>query len=237
MGFDFSAFRHFTRFFLEKRVDKLTLKNSLIFAMNVLDKQICLSLNRNWQPINVISVKQALTSLCSESNGVKPAMALDIEMATDENGQQVLVYANPVGWDEWLTLPVRPGDLFVQSARKKIRVPTVIVSANYDKIPMKTSKLTKEAILRRDNFTCQYSGEKLSRQMLNLDHIIPRDKGGKDDWENLVACRVDINSRKGNKLNHEAGLALIRKPQAPKPTPFLVDEVKHDTWKPFVVSK
>lgn len=204
---------------------------------SILDKQLVLQLNKNWQVIGVRSVRQAIVSLCSESEGQKPAFALDIEMAKDENGKDVLVYANPVEWDDWIKLPVRPQDLSVNTSRSEIRVPTVIVAANYSRIPLRRPRLSPTAIWERDQGTCQYTGKKLTRKQGNLDHVLPRDRGGKDTWENLVLSDKDVNSRKGNKLNSEAGLTLIRQPKAPPATPVSasIKEAKHLTWLPFLI--
>lgn len=205
---------------------------------SVLDKQLVLQLNKNWQVIGVRTVRQAIVALCSESDGQKPALALDILMAKDDNGKDVLVYANPVAWDDWVDLPVRDFDLYVSAAHSRIRVPTVLVAANYARIPLKRPRLTPGAIWERDNGTCQYSGKKLTRKQGNLDHVTPRDRGGKDTWENLVLSDKDINSMKGNKLNSEAGLTLLRQPKAPPALPVSasIREAKHTTWLPFLVN-
>lgn len=202
----------------------------------VLDAKIVLVLNRAWRGINQVSVRKALENLFSESNGRPAALAVDMEVAVDENGNEVLVNATPVTWDKWIQLPVRPGDLFIQTAKMKIRAPTVIVAANYDKVPLHVPRLTKQAILERDNYTCQYSGQKLSKHELNIDHIVPRDRGGRDTWENLVASRKDINSMKGNRHNHEVGLKLIRVPKSPMAMPRVIrkEEAKHPSWKHFL---
>jgi 5-methylcytosine-specific restriction endonuclease McrA len=199
----------------------------------VLDHQIVLSLNRHWAAIGVISPRRALTALCSENDGTKAALALDILMEGDE-----LIYANPVDWDTWLTLPVREGDLYVQSARQKVRVPTVIVSSHYDKVPFRRPRLSIGAIFERDKSTCQYTGRKLPRHQLNIDHVVPKDRGGKDEWTNMVVADRKLNSLKSNRLNHEVGLTLIRKPVAPPALPVsaTITEARHPTWKPFLLN-
>lgn len=205
--------------------------------MSSLNKHV-LQLNANWQVIGIRSVREAVVALCSESDGQKPALALDIQMARDENGKDVLVYANPVPWEEWLLLPVREDDDFISTAHARIRVPTVIVAAHYNRIPLKKPRLSPGAIWERDQGTCQYSGRKLTRKEGNLDHVTPRDRGGRDEWTNLVLCDKEINSRKGNRLNSEVGLTLIRQPKAPAAVPVSasIKEAKHPTWAPFLVN-
>lgn len=229
MGVGTSHYRH---------SQAITLAPALSFSMDILDKSIVLSLNRHWSPIGVVSVRQAITSLCSESDGSKAALALDIEMGVDENGRLVLVYANPTKWDDWLALPIRENDLYIQAAKQRVRAPTVIVSARYDKVLMKRPRLSPGTIWERDGGVCQYTGRKVTRSSGNIDHVIPRDRGGRDEWTNLVLASKDVNSAKGNRLNHEVGLKLIRQPKAPPALPVsaTIKEAKHCTWTPFLLS-
>jgi hypothetical protein len=198
---------------------------------SVLDKQIVLSLNSSWQPIGWRTVKQAMISLNGGDSNNPPAMALDIQM--DEAGK--LVYANPLKWDAWKALPIREGDLAVLVKNGAIRAPLAIISCNFAKVPLKAPRLTRKAILERDGFTCAYSGRKLHPSRLNVDHVIPRDRGGRDEWGNLVACDREINSKKGNRLNSEVGLVLQKLPKAPKALPVSYGiEPKHPHHVPFL---
>lgn len=205
---------------------------------SILDKQIVIRLNSNWVAYDVCTVRQAVTFLCSESHGEKPGFAIDFETATNENGQQTLAYTNTVSWDDWIKLPVRENDLAINIGHgRQIRVPLVIISSHYSKIPEKRPRLTRQAILERDGYTCQYSGRKLPKSQLNLDHVTPRDRGGRDSWENLVTCEQKLNSTKGNRLNSEIGLKLIRIPKAPKPTVKVIKAVDapHPSQRPFLL--
>lgn len=184
---------------------------------SVLDKQVVLSLNSAWQPIGWRTVRQAIISL-SGGDSEHPAMALD--MLLDKDG--ALVYVNPVNWEEWMKLPVRDGDLAITTKTGAIRAPVAIISRNYAKMPVKSPKLSKRAIFERDGGVCQYTGEKVSHKDGNVDHVLPRSRGGRDHWENLVWSRKDINSKKGNRLNHEVGISLTKKPKAPPSVPASV---------------
>lgn len=203
--------------------------------MNILDKNLCLVLNANWAPIGHVSIRKAIVAMCSEANGQKAAMGMDMTTEIDDNGLPVLISSRPVEWNEWLTLTVRDEDLYVASAHQKVRAPTVIV-CGYTKVPTKKPRLSKTAIMKRDGYRCQYTGEELPASDLNLDHVLPRDRGGKDSWLNLVTCRKDINFKKGNKLNSEAGLKLIRQPKEPAPMPVIVqpEDAAHQSWLPFL---
>jgi 5-methylcytosine-specific restriction endonuclease McrA len=124
-----------------------------------------------------------------------------------------------VSWDEWITLPIRSQDNAVRTVRGPIRVPTVIVAVNYAKVPKKRPKLCARAIRERDGNRCQYTGRMLRPEEGSMDHILPRSRGGRSAWENLVWAGKDVNARKGNRLPQEAGLKLRTVPRAPKELP------------------
>jgi 5-methylcytosine-specific restriction endonuclease McrA len=86
-------------------------------------------------------------------------------------------------------------------------------------VPKKRPKLCAKTIRERDGNRCQYSGQLLKADGGSLDHVLPRSRGGKDEWENLVWSSKDVNARKGNRLPHEAGLRLLSFPRAPKELP------------------
>ena len=211
---------------------------------NVANKLICLNLNANWQPVGFKTVKDAIVDLCgAESNGKPSTMALDIEYELDDNGQPIFDEAksmNPVSWEEWMLLPIRPWDLAINSPTRSIRVPTVIIATNFNKMPIKTfkGKPSKDGIWNRDQGICQYTGKKLSKDQSTIDHVIPRSKGGLDTWTNMVVCDKSLNSKKGNKMNSELGLKLKKEPVEPSPTPVsaLIREAKHHTWKHFLIN-
>ena len=96
----------------------------------------------------------------------------------------------------------------------KIRVPRVIVLLLFDRLPKKEVKFTRHNVFERDNNTCQYCGKAFERQELNLDHVLPRDKGGLTTWENVVCSCIPCNTRKGNRLPHQAHMIRLS-PSAP----------------------
>jgi len=144
----------------------------------------------------------------------------------------------PVTWDEWITLPIRPHDNAVQTVRGPIRVPTVIVAVNYAKVPKKRPKLSAKTIRERDDNRCQYTGRVLLRpEEGSLDHVLPRSRGGRDTWENLVWSSKDVNTRKADRLPHEAGLKLLKTPRAPRELPasaFIRNAHSVADWNLFV---
>ena len=177
---------------------------------DILNKNIVLVLNRHWQAINIRTPADAFCQMASNV-----ATALDIELS-DAGHPQAL---RPVTWDEWITLPVRPQDHAVRTARGAIRVPTVVVAVNYARVPKKRPKLNAKNIRERDGNRCQYTGRLLHPDEGSLDHVVPRSRGGADSWENLVWSAKDVNQRKADRLPHEAGLKLLTVPRAPKELP------------------
>lgn len=125
----------------------------------------------------------------------------------------------------------------VHTPSRTIRLPRVILLTFFDKLPCKELKLTRNNVFERDRNTCQYCGRILPREQLNLDHVIPRHYGGKTTWENIVCSCVRCNTRKANRLPHEASMRLIRKPSRPKwrPVISLVLGAQHrERWKDFL---
>jgi len=129
------------------------------------------------------------------------------------------IHIRPVTWDEWITLPIRGQDNAVRTAHGPVRVPMVIVAVNYARVPRKRPKLCAHAIRERDGNRCQYTGRVLQPEEGSLDHVVPRSRGGKNSWVNLVWSSKEVNARKGNRLPHEAGLKLLNVPRAPKELP------------------
>lgn len=203
---------------------------------NLISSTIVLSINRSWYPIGILSISEAIIALAGGGqDGGHPAYAMDMELAPDGT----LANATPTPWEDWITLPVRKHDLSIMTSRGPIRAPTVVIQRNYDKVPMKKPRLSKRAIWERDQGRCQYSGAKLTHATSNLDHVIPKSRGGKDDWSNLVLADVKVNTAKGNKLNSEAGLKLLRAPKVPPSIPVSVSihEIRHPTWAPFLIRR
>ncbi len=175
---------------------------------DVLNKTTVLVLNRNWQAIHVKTPAQAFCMMAADV-----ATALDIQ----ENGDM-----RPAKWADWLALSVRDGDNLVRTVHGAVRVPTVIVLANYAKAPKRRPKFSAKNIWARDGGTCQYTGRKLAAHEGNIDHVLPRSRGGRTAWENCVLAHKEINSRKADKLPEEAGLRLRRQPAAPRELPASV---------------
>ena len=178
--------------------------------------------------------KEAFCMLMGGKNGVAPALALDVKYELDEFGMPMLDRTplfDRTDWSTWVTLPPRVGDLdkVIHTSKRVIRIPTIIVCSHFYLMPLKEQRPTPAAIRRRDGNRCQYTGVPLTNKTFSLDHVVPKSKGGKDSWLNLVAAHKDVNSQKGNRSNKEAGLKLLKKPTAPKAIPLCsyYEGIKH----------
>lgn len=183
-----------------------------------------LVLNRLWQAVNVTTVQRALTLLFQGHAQV----VLDREDGSFET----------FDFSQWKDLSIRePHEESVRTVSLRIRVPRVILLAFFDRVPKKEVKFTRHNIFERDRNRCQYCGGTFDRRELNLDHVIPRDRGGPTSWENIVCSCIECNSRKGNRTPREAGMRLVRKPKKPRWRPFLqinFNLQQHRSWRHFV---
>jgi 5-methylcytosine-specific restriction endonuclease McrA len=101
----------------------------------------------------------------------------------------------------------------VHSSARAHKVPSVIRLLAYRHIPQQSRALSRKNILLRDRNTCQFCGTIFPSGELTLDHVMPRSRGGRSSWENLVACCYRCNNRKGDRTPEEAGLKLARRPR------------------------
>ena len=164
--------------------------------------QHVLVLNRLWQAVNICTAKRALT-LLFEGRAQVVMDGADGSFQTFD-------------FNQWQDLSERePHPESIQSISFRIRVPRVILLMLFDRQPKKEVKFTRHNIFERDKNVCQYCGGAYDRKDLNLDHVIPRDRGGPTTWENIVCSCVLCNTRKGNRTPSEAGMHLIRKPREP----------------------
>src|SRR5258705_8813474 len=218
---------------------------------DILNKTIVLVLNRNWQAINIRTPQDAF---CQMATNVATGLEIEFEDEAEPESLSLRTHGQsgsdhsalrtrnirPVTWEEWITLPIRDQDEAVHTVRGAIRVPTVLVAVNYAKVPKKRPKLCARAIRERDRNRCQYTGRVLRPDEGSLDHVVPRSRGGKDAWENLVWSAKDVNQRKANRLPHEAGLKLLSTPRAPKELPamaFIRNSHDIGDWKLFVQNR
>jgi len=185
--------------------------------------QNVLVLNRLWQAVHVCSVRRAFTLLYAGHAHV-----------VHEEGDSY----QTLNFEKWHDISQDYcGADVVSTVAFKVRVPRVIVLLFYDRFPKKEVKFTRNNIFDRDKHTCQYCGKVFPREMLNLDHVVPRDRGGQMSWENIVCSCIPCNTRKGNRTPSEAGMRLLRQPKRPRWRPSLhvtFAKASEDSWRNFL---
>jgi len=130
-------------------------------------------------------------------------------------------------------------DVVVRTAHRDIKLPSVVAHMKFLKPPKKVP-FNKFNVFLRDDFTCQYTGEKCKPEDLSFDHVIPEGQGGKTTWENIVTATTVINQMKACRTPKEAGLHLHRKPYEPEYHELLEKGKKypprylHETWVDYL---
>ena len=186
--------------------------------MSVLTHPV-LKLNRLWQAIDTTCVETAFNDMCRGA-------VMGLETTT----------MDAVGWDDWVRLPVRDGDEAIRTIHGPVRVPTVVLCASYAGHREKRPKISRQAIKERDGCVCQVTGQYAPDG--NIDHDIPRSRGGKDTWENLRWMRRDLNAKKKNHTLAEMGWKPIRRAEQPKPLkPEQWIRPAHPDWVRFLAKK
>ena len=111
--------------------------------------------------------------------------------------------------------------------------PAVIVLTRYVRVPgARRVPVTRRGVLRRDAHRCAYCGAAAA----TIDHVLPRSRGGKDTWENLVACCLRCNNLKGDRTPHEMSWELRSTPGAPRGAHWTVrgTERADPRWEPYL---
>lgn len=187
--------------------------------------QPVLVLNRLWQAVNICTAKRAFSLLFEGHAHV---------VLGEQDGAAFRTFS----FREWYHFSEQePHPESIRTVSFRIRVPRVILLVVFDRLPKKEVKFTRHNIFERDKNICQYCGCHFDRKDLNLDHVIPRDRGGPTTWENIVCSCVICNTRKANRTPQEASLRLIKKPKRPKWRPFVQLNIalhQHDSWKHFL---
>ena len=183
-----------------------------------------LVLNKNWQPLITINVKDALGKIYCGS-----AKAL---------GRDFVMY----DFDDWiaswsdLSLADQFKQHFIHCSSYKILVPEIIVLTDYKGTNRREARFSRRNIFLRDNFTCQYCRKKFPTKKLNIDHVLPRSRGGATNWTNIVLSCIPCNTHKADRTPKEASMPLMRQPFKPSWSALqnqLGQNAPH-SWKTFV---
>lgn len=202
--------------------------------MSVMSLQV-LSLNKVYSPLGLISVKEAVDAIFSERAEI---------IEEEENGG----FSNHdvSSWlelSEMKNLLMQEGEeginhIWINSVEPYFIAPRVIRYLHYDKSFIKQVKFSRRNIILRDNYTCAYCNKKLPLEQLQLEHIIPKSRGGKTTWTNTITACIKCNQKKGNRTPKEAGMKLHWKPTKPKFLPknqrIIVRDPRYKFWEQFV---
>jgi len=179
-----------------------------------------LLLNRYYEPVQLTTVRRAFVLLFGGA-----------AHALDEHGE-------PYSFDVWRALPVRDEDDSIPIIGGSLRVPRVLHLGRYDRTPRSTVRLTRRNLMMRDQHQCQYCSKTPPVRDLNIDHVIPKSRGGGESWENLVTACRSCNLRKGWKTPEEANMRLQRRPFQPKWSTvaqiLMFTPRRFKEWEPFL---
>ena len=179
-----------------------------------------LVLNRLYQPVHVTSVRRALILLYRGA-----AKAVDQQYQTFD-------------FESWAELSAAVHEESIGTPSRRLRIPRVILLQAYEHMPRARVRFSRLNVYARDRNTCQYCGKHPPRAELNLDHVVPRSRGGVTSWENVVCSCVPCNLRKGGHTPDEARMRLLKTPLRPRWTPFFRGPPKtgafYEQWLPLL---
>lgn len=121
-----------------------------------------------------------------------------------------------------------------------MRMPAVARLTKPTSLWKKGVKFSRVNIFSRDNFVCQYCGERFVMTKLTYDHVTPRKQGGETKWDNIVAACRSCNDKKGARTPEQAKMKLLRKPFRPKTLPLAQPVLSlrriPAEWEPYIAS-
>ena len=127
----------------------------------------------------------------------------------------------------------------IHSPSFEMQLPSVISLKEYVRMDRRPA-FTRFNVFLRDGFTCQYCGDRFQTEVLTFDHVMPRSRGGRTTWENVVAACQSCNLKKANMTPRQAGMTLNRLPRRPDAAELQNKGRKfppnylHDSWMDFL---
>jgi 5-methylcytosine-specific restriction endonuclease McrA len=109
----------------------------------------------------------------------------------------------------------------IRAVSFSIKLPSVVRLLKLIKKPKSAVRFSRQNIYSRDKYRCQYCGKKFPSEDLTYDHVVPKSKGGKTEWNNIVTCCMPCNRHKGGRTPGEACMSLIQPPVRPRWVPAL----------------
>jgi 5-methylcytosine-specific restriction endonuclease McrA len=159
-----------------------------------------LVLNRNYMAVHIITWQKAMCLLYRGH-----ALAIDEDL-------------NRYSFDEWKDLSAMmeqyPNGV-VHSTTCAFAIPEIITLAYYDHLPTIEVRFTRSNIYHNYKQICCYCGKKFDTKELNLDHVLPKSKGGTTTWDNIVLSCIPCNLKKADRTPVQAGMPMAYTPHKP----------------------
>jgi len=191
-------------------------------AATVLEEQV-LVLNKRWLPLRTVTVQEAIGLVAKGS-----AFILEPETYAQHH---------LVSWNDVSRAKAALGaGAVIRSSYLTLVPPEVIILSKYEKQGASNVIFSRRNLFKRDRYTCQYCGVQPGPDSLTMDHLIPRSKGGKSVWDNVVLACVECNKRKADKTPEQAGMKLRKVPKKPSwKTLMQVNPRLHrESWETFL---
>lgn len=178
-------------------------------GVGVLQGRVLLLNGRTWEAMSVITIPRAVNLLLA-----------DKAIVVEQTGS------------------------FLRTVHDRFPIPSVIALRTYINVPRRQAHWSRRGVLVRDSFTCIYclaqpgtlhKGKALAKADFTVDHVIPRSRGGRDNWGNTACACYVCNHRKGDRLPHEAGMRMHWEPKTPR-TSYLVVAIGsgNEVWKRYI---
>lgn len=191
-------------------------------AAKALSRQ-ALVLNKNWTPVRVISVKEAIGLVAKGSAKI-------LEPGTYQSHDLV-------SWNDASRIQASLGeDAMIRSARLALAPPEVVLLTQYDGLGERSVVFSRRNLFKRDKYTCQYCGKQPGPSELTIDHVMPKSRGGISSWTNCALACVECNRRKANRTPEEAGMKLRKQPKRPtwRMLAQVDPRIMRESWSQFL---
>lgn len=179
-----------------------------------------LVLNRSWMVVHIASVRRAIGLVYKG-------------LARVVNPEDFSTY----DFYSWAEASAAAKGGYIPSVSIKFRVPEIVQLTFFNGFRGREVRFSRRSIFERDRNACQYCGKKFDRSELAVDHVVPRSRGGKTTWSNVVLACVKCNTRKGDRTPEEAGMGLVRRPVKPRWPTYIalrLGRSRKRSWEKFL---
>jgi 5-methylcytosine-specific restriction endonuclease McrA len=183
-----------------------------------------LVLNRNYMAVHVTDWRKAFSLLYT---GHARAIDEDLRLYSFED------------WKELSQMITEHPNGFVNTVSLKLAIPEIIILSFYDRLPKVDIRFTRSNIYKNYGLKCCYCGKKFQSVDLNLDHVLPRSRGGTTTWNNIVLSCIPCNMQKADRTPVEAGFKMHYQPLKPNWKPLYAVKmntglIAKKSWQKFI---